>query len=168
MKITIRKALPEDAFEYAACHIASWRSAYAGIVPDEHLNSLSAVDRAERLKKNMREVKDYAYYCAICEKEIIGILIIGKSSDEEKPAAGEIGAIYLVEAFLGKGVGKKMMDYALNALKRDGYEDVILWVLEENKRARQFYEKCGFVFDGAKKTIEIGTPLIEIRYVRRA
>jgi Acetyltransferases, including N-acetylases of ribosomal proteins len=166
MKITIRRALPEDAFEYAACHIASWRSAYNGIVPDEFLDSLSANDRAERMKKNMSERKAYAYYCAICEKEIVGVLIIGKSSDESKAGAGEISAIYLVQAFWGKGFGKEMMDYALDTLKRDGYDEAILWVLEENKRARRFYEKCGFAFDGAKKAIEIGKVLTEMRYVR--
>jgi RimJ/RimL family protein N-acetyltransferase len=28
---------------------------------------------------------------------------------------------------------------------------VVLWVLEANERARSFYEKCGWIADGAEK-----------------
>ena len=58
-----------------------------------------------------------------------------------------------------------MMDYAIDKLKCMEYNEIILWVLEENDRARRFYEKCNFVFDGTKREIEIGKVLIKIRYV---
>ena len=41
-----------------------------------------------------------------------------------------------------------------------------LWVLEANSRARRFYEKCGFTFDGTQKEINIDKPLVEMRYNR--
>lgn len=165
MEIIIREALPEDAYEYAACHISSWRSAYKGIVPDEYLDNLSIDQGAEKFKQNLDELKDYAYYCAIHENKIVGILIFGKSRDEDKPNSGEVCAIYLTEEFWGKGYGGKMMNYAKDALKRIGYNEIIVWVLAENSRARRFYEKCNFIFDGTKKKIEIGKPLVEIRYM---
>ena len=40
--IKIRKAVPEDANDYAACVISCWQSAYRGIVPDDYLNNMSA------------------------------------------------------------------------------------------------------------------------------
>jgi hypothetical protein len=40
MKIIIRKALPEDAYDYAACHISCFQSAYKEIIPDEYLNNM--------------------------------------------------------------------------------------------------------------------------------
>jgi RimJ/RimL family protein N-acetyltransferase len=164
LEIVIRKALPEDAHEYASCHISSWRSAYKGIVPEEYLNNLSVETRAERLRQNLREAKEVLFNCVTYENKIIGILVISKSRDEDKPNAGEIGAIYLIEEFWGKGYGRQMMNYATDTLKHMGYNEIILWVLEENIRARRFYEKCGFGFDGTKKEITIGKPLIEIRY----
>ena len=165
MKFIIRKAVPEDAYEYSACHISSWRSAYKGIVPDEILNNLSLEERAEKFKQNLQEFKDVLYYCPIYEGKIIGKLIISKSHDEDKPNACEVGAIYLIEEFWGKSYGRQMMNFAIDMLRNMGYNEIFLWVLEENSRARRFYEKCGFSFDGAKKEIIIGKPLIEIRYV---
>ena len=58
-----------------------------------------------------------------------------------------------------------MMNYAVDMLKSKGYSEIILWTLEENNRAKRFYEKYGFIFDGSKKEIKIGKSLIEIRYV---
>ncbi len=161
----IRKAAPEDAFEFASCHIASWRSAYQGIVPDEYLNRLTAEKWAERFQKNLKEQKEYSYLCAVHENQIAGILILGKSRDEDKPLAGEICAIYLKEEFWSKGLGGEMMAYALKSFKNENLCEAILWVLEENGRARRFYEKYGFVSDGVKKEITLGKPLTEIRYV---
>ena len=40
MEFTIRKALPEDAHDYAVCHISCWQSAYKGIVSDEFLSNM--------------------------------------------------------------------------------------------------------------------------------
>lgn len=164
MKFMIRQASLEDAYEYAACHVSSWQSAYKSIIPDEVLDNLSIEQRAERFKQNFNEREDNSRYCAICGDRIVGLLGIGKSRDEDKPDAGEVYGIYLIEEFWGKGYGRDMMNYAVDTLKGVGYNEVILWVLEENSRARRFYEKCNFVFDGTKKEIVIGKPLIEIRY----
>ena len=165
MEFAIRKALPEDAYDRSACHVSSWRSAYKGIVPDEYLNDLSVEKGAEKFRQTNLNNPDFLYYCATYDNKIIGNLVIGKSREEDKPDAGEICGIYLIEEFWGKGYGKTMMDYAIDKLKCMGYNEIILWVLEENDRARRFYEKCNFVFDGTKREIEIGKVLIKIRYV---
>jgi len=164
MGCTIRKAMLKDAHEYAACHISSWRSAYKGIVPDEYLDSLSAEQKTERFRQNVAEPNGFDYYCAVDGGKIIGVLIIGPSRDDDKPDAGEITAIYLLEEFWSRGFGKGMMRYAMDALKCMGHHEGIVWVLEENNRARRFYEKCGFALDGAKMEIELAKPLTVVRY----
>jgi RimJ/RimL family protein N-acetyltransferase len=56
------------------------------------------------------------------------------------------------------------MDYALSETKRLGYKSVILWVFQANIRARRFYEKCGFVFDGTVKDSSFADTK-EVRYI---
>lgn len=56
------------------------------------------------------------------------------------------------------------MRWGLAELKKRGYSDATLWVLEENHAARALYEKLGFVRDGAVKEIELGKTLRECRY----
>jgi hypothetical protein len=47
--------------------------------------------------------------------------------------------------------------------------DVSLWVLGDNERARSFYARFGFVDDGGEQTLEIGgADLLERRMVRPA
>ena len=166
MDISIRKALPKDAHEYAVNHIACWRAAYRGIISDEYLDNMSVEQMTESNKKILSEPGIYECYYAEQNGQMIGRLVICGSRDVDKSNAGEIAAIYLLEAFWNKGMGRKMMDYSLDELKRKGHDEVLLWVLEANSRGRQFYEKCGFASDGTKKEINIDKPLIEMRYVR--
>ena len=57
---------------------------------------------------------------------------------------GEIVSIYILSEYMGKGDGKKLLKAVLDKLADMGFEDVFLWVLEENLRARNFYEYCGW------------------------
>lgn len=52
----------------------------------------------------------------------------------------------------------------------DGYQEIILWVLEDNKCAIAFYEKMGFVFDNEEKVIDLEKAMKEKRmiYVRNS
>jgi len=168
MGIRICKALPKDAYEYAANHIACWQSAYRGVMSDEYLDNMPLEKMAESNRQILSDPGGFACYYAEFGGKMIGRLVLCKSRDEDKADAGEIGAMYLLDAFWGKGYGRAMMDFSLEELKRRGHKEVFLWVLEANTRARKFYEKCGFAFDGTKKEIEmeIDKPLSEMRYVR--
>lgn len=68
----------------------------------------------------------------------------------------------------GTGVGRALIDAAEARLRERGYRDVILWVLEDNPRARLFYEAAGWQADGGRRPIEIfGVSVPEIRYRKR-
>ena len=51
MSFTIRPARMEDAGAIAFVHVESWKSTYAGIVPDEYLASLSVKSRTVAWKE---------------------------------------------------------------------------------------------------------------------
>ncbi|MFN2594225.1 MAG: GNAT family N-acetyltransferase [Actinomycetota bacterium] len=65
--------------------------------------------------------------------------------------AAELVTIYLDPSVWGQGIGHALMDVALNDLRERGFASAVLWVLEENKRARQFYEAGGWREDGNRK-----------------
>ena len=46
---------------------------------------------------------------------------------------------------MGRGVGKVLFQSVVAELMKMGYRNIYLWVLEENLRARRFYEKEGFL-----------------------
>jgi len=168
MSFTIRKVSVEDAYEYALCHTACWLDAYAGLVPDEYLKNMhnEQVRRAEKNREVFKEPGDNEYYCAEYEGKMVGRLVFGKCRDEDKTAAGEIHAIYLIAEHWGKGYGRQMLEFALSRLKQNGYREIVIWMFAGNDRAKAFYEKHGFKPDGRKNTIKIGKPLAIARYVR--
>ena len=49
--------------------------------------------------------------------------------------------------------------------KLEDYPQIAVWVLKENKRAIEFYKRCGFEFDGREEEIKLGTPVVEVRMV---
>ncbi|MEO5977716.1 MAG: GNAT family N-acetyltransferase [Chryseolinea sp.] len=68
----------------------------------------------------------------------------------------EIERVYAGKEFLGKQVGKFIMDACLDIARQEGFEMVWLGVWEHNERAIAFYEKCGFEIFG-KHPFVLGT-----------
>ena len=67
---------------------------------------------------------------------------------------------------MGKGYGKLLLSKAIDELKKLGFKNILLWVLEDNMNARKFYEKNGFVC--SEKYLEnyiSGKNLREIMYI---
>ena len=61
----------------------------------------------------------------------------------------EIERIYARQEFLGKKIGKALMEACLDYARNNGYEMIWLGVWEKNHRAIQFYEKWGFTVFGS-------------------
>ena len=99
---------------------------------------------------------------ALDDAKVVGFVSYGDFRDSAT-IAGEIFALYVLKDYYGKGVGQQLIQAAFAAL--DGYQEIILWVLEDNKRAISFYEKMGFVFDGEEKVIDLGKAVKEKRMI---
>lgn len=140
-----------DAEEIARVNVASWQSAYAGIVPDRFLDSLSI----ERSKHEWRErINKGESKVFVVEQmgTIAGFVSFGKNRDENR--TGEIYAVYVDPSSFRQGLGRMLCEHAMDDLRLNGTTEVVLWVLEDNDRARRFYERMGFVLDGKVKTEE--------------
>ncbi len=91
--------------------------------------------------------------------------MFGAARDDDLPGGtSEVYAIYVHPDAWSTGAGRALMTEALVQL---GDVAVVLWVLEDNHRARRFYERAGFVADGSRKHAEMpGGPIPEVRYRR--
>lgn len=74
----------------------------------------------------------------------------------------EIIAIHSLPESWGSGLGQAMLE---EAMRQIGEKTVFLWAFKENKRARRFYEKYGFSWDGTERVSEFDGAL-EVRYVK--
>lgn len=92
--------------------------------------------------------------------------LIGEDSGmlcwQETESGAEIAAIHSLPESWGTGLGHAMLT---EALKQIGDRPVFLWAFQENKRARRFYEKHGFRWDGSERVSEFDGAL-EVRYIK--
>ncbi len=151
----IRPATREDARPIAEVHVASWRHAYRGLLPDDYLERLSVDDReAQRLAWFADPRSSSGVLVAEDDAgRVVGFATFGPSRDDDAPmGTGEVPAIYVDPAEVGTGIGRQLIEETAAALREAGFTRATLWVLEENASARRFYEKVGWTWDGAVST----------------
>ena len=80
---------------------------------------------------------------------------------------GELYTLYVSKSVAGSGVGHRLLAYTVAQLKATLNASAILWVLEHNQRARRFYEREGWSYDGARRREEFdGVNVGVVRYSR--
>jgi GNAT superfamily N-acetyltransferase len=163
-----RPATPDDAAAIGRVHVTGWQGAYAHVFPPERLAELSAEGRGRWWSGQLTDPPERT--AVIVDEdggEPVGFVSVGPSRDADTDPlrVGELYAIYVLPERWGSGFGRRLMDAALAACEQLSFEEAILWVLEDNPRARRFYEAAGWALDGASKTDTfLGTLVREVRY----
>ncbi len=79
----------------------------------------------------------------------------------------ELVRFYLLKDFHGSGVANKLMDFAIDFARKNGFQIMYLSVWEYNFRARGFYEKHGFMNSGVENDFPLGlTPQTDYWFVK--
>ncbi len=153
----VRPAKLEDSVTIGKIYCDSWKAAYKGIMPQDHLDALTPDDRT---------INPANYLVLESEEGVVfGLANLGSSRDKERPDWGELRAIYLLPEYWRKGSGTALFQGAEAELGRRGYSRYFLWVLTENARARRFYEKMGMRPSGQEQFLSIGgKEILECRY----
>ena len=145
----IRRGRPRDARGIAEVHVASWRAAYAGLLPEGFLDRLSVEEREARHRAWLQDPEPGSGTLVVDLDGVLGFATFGRSRDADaSDRTGEVPAIYLRPDVVGAGIGRDLFSEAVGALREEGYERATLWVLEANERARRFYERAGWRWDG--------------------
>ncbi|MDQ2968067.1 MAG: GNAT family N-acetyltransferase [Actinomycetota bacterium] len=156
----IRPGTADDAEAVARVQVETWQAAYAHALPAEQLGALSLEEAVERHRTWPPE------FVAERGGEIVGFVAVGRSRDPGTD--GELFSIYVLPEHWGTGVGRELIQTGEDELRRLGHKEAILWVLDDNPRARRFYELAGWSVDGAAREIHIfGFDVSEIRYAKR-
>jgi ribosomal protein S18 acetylase RimI-like enzyme len=169
--VDIRPARTEDVPQIAVVHVRSWQAAYRGLLPQAYLDGLDPSQRIGQWKRivSAADWSNGGTLVADAGGRLSGFVSYGPARDDDADSrrAGEIYAIYLVPAAWDEGTGRQLMAAALDRLGEAGFDQVILWVLDSNARARRFYEAGGWLADGAaKRDDSFGVPMTEVRYRR--
>lgn len=164
----IRYANKEDADTLALINSKSIQEGFKGIISDEFLKEKFSFERLkERFNKELDEGN--TTNCVIYKDGMpIGIQTFAKDDWMDRDNFEiDIWRIYLLPDYWGKNLGLEFIEWGINELKNKGYKKAALWVLEENMRARKFYEKAGFIHEGEIRIINVGKEVKEYRYIKQ-
>ncbi|MGH7645393.1 MAG: GNAT family N-acetyltransferase [Gemmatimonadales bacterium] len=180
----LRTAALADAPAVARVHVASWHVAYRGIMPDD---VIARTTLSSRTGWWSAEIERREWPVFVVEQpygrragwpylrravwpygrraEIVGFCHVTASRDPDADprTVAEIPSLHVLPHLRGRGLGRALLDRALAELRRRGYAECTLWVLEENRPAQAFYEKLGWRPDGGRMRYG-GTDVPEVRY----
>lgn len=162
----IRPATLDDAAPLARLHVDTWRVAYCDILPAAFLDALSYEKREQRWCDRLGQ-SDPQQFTLVAE-EPAGVLVGFASGGPERDGTpgydGEVYALYVSPSHWRSGIGRRLMVACAQMLLERGFRSGMLWVLEENQRARAFYEALGGQLLGSKSAAIGEIPVVEVAY----
>ena len=154
--ICIRRARPSDAAAIGAVHVTTWRTAYAGVLPDVYLANLSPLRYAAGYESALSDRQNgHAMFVAVASGAdapagaptgkgcgtVVGFVSGGRA---RRPAFGhgEVETLYLLDDYRDCGIGRRLMRAMAAHLAAVGCRSAMLWVLKDNP-TRWFYQRLG-------------------------
>jgi RimJ/RimL family protein N-acetyltransferase len=168
--IVVREARPEDAEAMGRIHVDAWRWAYAGVMSADFLTQLdvehSGQEWAEHLRAEMAEGQQTLV--AELDGEVVAMCTVGPyRARKRRDPYVELWMLNAHPTATGTGAATTLHAEAVSRLAATGRRTAALWVVEENPRARRFYEREGWRPDGTRRMERLGgSEVPELRYVR--
>lgn len=162
--ILIREAGEADAAAMASVNVASWRSTYREILPAPLLASLSEPEQTARWAERLGPFRDRnVAVVAEEERRVVGYANGGAERGGDPDYRSELYAIYILETHQRLGIGGRMVTEVAGRLIDQGFESMLVWVLEDNP-SRAFYESLGGVYLREQK-LDLGLVVVsEVAY----
>lgn len=184
--VVIRAGSAAHAAQIAAVQRETWFAAYAGIIAPEVIDRVTVPDDGARVRQSFRTRPWQRMLVAVDSgpadpgaSGIVGYASFGPetdvldapwphplTADGEGGRVAELYALYVRPAWWSTGTGRALMEKVLARSAAAGYRSITLWVLRDNQRARRFYERAGFVPDGATNVLTGLGGVLEVRYRR--
>lgn len=168
--VVVRTATEADAADVAHVHVTTWQQGYDGLLPTTLLDTLSVDQRTQWWGEFLADLPERnAVQVVEVGGRVVGFVGTCPSRDEDvdRASTGEVAAIYLLRPWWDRGIGGALLDAGETALVAAGFGEATLWVLADNARAREFYERRGWTVDGGERTADLhGRLVVEVRYWR--
>jgi diamine N-acetyltransferase len=145
--VTIRRSGRHEAETHFAIQRAASLAGLAHIYPPEQYPYPD-----EEIRRRWRVVEGTVF---VCERDgqVVGVALIEQCW---------LHGFYVLPDFWGTGVALELHDAAVGA--QPDCAELKLWVLEENQRARRFYEKHGWRRNGESRVVEYPPHPLDIGY----
>ncbi|AJC54950.1 GNAT family N-acetyltransferase [Streptomyces sp. 769] len=167
--LRVQEMTEADIDAVSAIRVRGWQAAYAGIVPQPYLDGMTVEDDARERRSWFRRSPDRVLNLVAIDDHAgtVGWACLGPCRGEVPPGTGEVYALYIRPDLTGNGIGTVLINALHSRATGQQFDTLMLWVLQDNLRARRFYESLGYTADGATQSDTYGDTLLsEMRYRR--
>lgn len=152
MTVNIKLCTLEDLQTLQEVSIETFYDTFKDQNSPENMNTY--LEKAFNLKQLEKELsnKGSQYYFVYFQNEVAGYLKVNigdAQSEEMGDDSLEIERIYIKESFQKHGLGKYLLNKAMDIAMEYNKKKIWLGVWEKNENAIAFYNKMGFVQTGA-------------------
>lgn len=158
----LRDATALDLPDVSALFLRCWRG-YGDVLP-ERVIAVFDEQGARELWREALEAPGPGTrgVVAVEDGRLVGVIRMGHDPDEL--TAGHVFSLYVDPDAQGGGVGRRLLDAAVEWFRSEGLTEATLWVFEANDRARRFYGRAGWTPDGGTRVEpEFGEPEVRLR-----
>jgi GNAT superfamily N-acetyltransferase len=146
----IKRAVASDEAVLAELGRSTFYDTFTGTCTEKDMEEvLETFYNLKQVAEELQDPEDY-YYIAWINDLPVGYVRIKFHRPFPIPLletknAIELKRLYVVKSYIGKGIGKLLMDFTEDFARTKNYEYLYLSVWEFNERAKKFYQNCGFI-----------------------
>lgn len=174
MPIQIRLAKTADAPGMARVMVDSWLAAHRGQVPEgqwqRRREEWTYAVSEQGWRRTLAEIadgsntEDCIYVAVTAADEVVGVALGCPSGLNLRENAAEVGLIYLLPAYHGQGIGRRLVQTVAAQQASLGRSALLIRALVTNAPARRFYEALGGRVIGAYEGEDYGYPEPQVVY----
>ena len=170
----VRAARASDAAGLAEVQIASWRSAFAGLVPDAVIEELTSAEAASQFTERWRQAisapptSKHRVHVAVAapgSADLLGFAAAGPATDEDLwPATdGELYELHVVPAVADGGHDGRLLHAVADTFAEDGFSTGYTWALAGDEARIGFLKAAGWAPDGSRASLDMGVKVPVVR-----
>jgi ribosomal protein S18 acetylase RimI-like enzyme len=138
----VRAARLVDAETIARIEVETWRTTYAGMLPDRVLLNMSERRQTASWGHFLRHRPDDVRIAHTPRGTVTGFGNCGAQRDSGLDFEGEIYTLYVLPDAQSQGAGRALVLALFSRLVASGHGSALVWVIRANP-ARYFYERLG-------------------------
>lgn len=146
-KIILRKCMPDDLETPRVLSCKTYKETFAPLNSPKNMQMfLGEAYGLEKLRSELSETNSVFYFLYL-NQELCGYLKLNESpsqTDINDVQSLELERIYVDAKFQGRGLGRVLMEHAIEIARERKKSYVWLGVWEKNDKAIAFYQKNGF------------------------
>lgn len=159
MRLRLRTATAGDAPEVTALHVASWRDAYRGMLPDDFLDTGLEPEAA----RHWQQLLGVPRRSVVVVLAMLGAGPAGFVAMLRRDLTAHVENLHVRPGLRGAGIGRALLAHAARRMHHRGCRDVALDVFARNAGAIRFCTALGAVIGPEEPGLAFGQPVLQRR-----